>query len=126
MEYLDTDELREEVFSLFRYYEDIPASDPFDPDPDGQMYVQVIHSKARPGQYVCRICGNSMEPEIHEGDLILMQRGQVPQPGDIVGAYVKGHGVTLKEFHKYGKDKTSSPCSTAIPRNGLPVDVCWR
>lgn len=55
--------------------------------------------------YLLKVKGDSMiDAGIHEGDLVMAERGRTPKSGDIVIAYVDG-GWTMKYLRKKG-DKT--------------------
>jgi SOS regulatory protein LexA len=59
----------------------------------------------KPGaSFLLRVSGDSMIGEgIHAGDLIIIEKGREPKPGDIVIAEVDGEW-TLKFFRRKGKD----------------------
>ncbi len=59
----------------------------------------------KPGtSFLLRVSGDSMIDEgIHQGDLVVIEKGREPKSGDIVIAEVDGEW-TLKFFRKKGKD----------------------
>jgi len=63
--------------------------------------------------YLLRVKGDSMiEAGIHEGDLVLAERGRQPKIGDIVIACVDG-GWTMKYYRKKGTQVFLEPANKA-------------
>lgn len=58
----------------------------------------------RQATYLLEVKGDSMiDAGIHEGDLVIAERGREPRPGDIVIAEVDG-GWTMKHYRKKGSE----------------------
>ena len=56
---------------------------------DGPMSVRkVVKHPAKGNRYVIRITGDSMQPRIEDGDLILVDYSKEPRPGDSVVAII--------------------------------------
>lgn len=54
------------------------------------------------GAFALRIKGNSMEPEFHEGDVVIIDPTEVPLPGDFVVAKNGDHEATFKKYRPRG------------------------
>jgi SOS-response transcriptional repressor LexA len=95
-----------------------PAGDPPDMNPDGQMWIDIVHSKGKDSWYTLRVVGESMSPDYLDGDLVLMDFAQEPHDGDIVAALVDGHENTLKIYSRQGDEITLTPIETKhhVPR----------
>lgn len=100
--YINHDAPQPVEYARFPYFNKIPASPPAEMNPEEHLWIDIVHSKAKPGQYVLRVEGKSMEPELRDGDLILMEFNKEPLEGDIVAALIDGES-TLKEFFREGK-----------------------
>ncbi len=60
------------------------------------------HLFGRGDHYVLEVDGDSMiEAGINDGDLVVIERGEVAHNGEIVVALVDGHEVTLKRWRKH-------------------------
>lgn len=81
--------------------------------------------KKRTATFGLRVSGDSMADELHDGDLVLVERGRKPKSGDIVVAYVDG-GWTLKYFEKAGRDVRLVPANkkykVIVPTDELRVE----
>lgn len=61
--------------------------------------------------YMLEVKGDSMiEAGIHEGDMVVVERGVLPKEGDIVIAYVDG-GWTMKYYRKKGSQVYLEPAN---------------
>ena len=71
---------------------------------DSEGYKEVGSEKETVGEgFFLRISGMSMEPKFSEGDLVLVDTGLKPHPGDYVVA-VNGTGeATLKRYRELGE-----------------------
>jgi SOS-response transcriptional repressor LexA len=57
------------------------------------------------GQYLAlRVAGDSMEPLLHSGDVLLVRLGGEPAVGTVVVARVPDHGYVVKEVHAITPD----------------------
>jgi len=107
--YLDSDAPLPAKLVRVRYYDAIPAGDPREMNPDGQMWIDIVHSKAKESWYTLRISGDSMEPSYVEGDIILMDYAKQLKNGDIVAALIDGRENTLKIYSRKGDEITLTP-----------------
>jgi len=68
-------------------------------------HVVLDRGIAKRAQFALRISGDSMEPDIREGDLALIERAAEAANGDVVIAHVSGEGTaTVKFFRRRGRD----------------------
>jgi SOS regulatory protein LexA len=84
----------------------------------------------REASYLLRVKGDSMiEAGIHEGDLVLAERGREAKPGDIVIACVDG-GWTMKYFRRKGSQAFLEPANKAYkpiyPQESLDIAAVVR
>jgi DNA polymerase V len=93
---------REEIYRELPFFDDfrVPAGIPDEVPSDGLMNVsKVVRHLAKKNCYVIRVTGNSMEPRIQDGDLVLVDYSKEPRPGNIVIALINGAAV-VKKFHR--------------------------
>lgn len=63
--------------------------------------VRITNPDAANGHYYgLRVVGSSMEPEMHEGDLLIIHEQDYFDSGDICIVYVDGHDATVKKVQK--------------------------
>jgi SOS-response transcriptional repressor LexA len=110
--YLDSDQPRPVAMVRIRHYDAIPAGDPRDMNPDGQMWIDIVHSKVRESWYTLRVMGDSMSPDFLDGDIVMMDYARQPRDGDIVAALIDGHESTLKTYSRHGDEITLTPIET--------------
>ncbi|MBI3911287.1 MAG: hypothetical protein HY320_10185 [Armatimonadetes bacterium] len=60
-------------------------------------WVELPAATRAAGDFVLRVRGNSMSPTLLDGDMVVIRRADVAEPGQIVAALV-GDEVTLKRF----------------------------
>lgn len=82
----------------------MPAGKPDEVTSDGTVSVRkVVRHLAKGNRYVIRVRGDSMEPRIQDGDLILVDYSKGPRPGNIVIALINGSAVVKKFLHQKGR-----------------------
>ena len=65
-------------------------------------YEEIPAEMARGGEYYCLVVkGDSMEPRIYPGDVIIVRKQDTAESGDIVVATVNGDDATCKRYMKY-------------------------
>lgn len=71
------------------------------------------------GQYMAlEVDGESMEPEFQAGDIIIVDTGIEPIPGDFVVAKLdEEHEATFKKYRPRGKDDKGNPVIELTPLN---------
>jgi SOS-response transcriptional repressor LexA len=123
------DEPRSVVTCLVPHFNSIAAGHPDDTSGEGGQWSEVVMSNANNSYYTLRVSGDSMEPTLCDGDLILLDRAAVPRQGDIVAVWIQGAGGTLKRWHPL-KARNSilielRPDNPAHKiRRSAPEDVC--
>ena len=97
---------REEIYEELPFYDEfrVPAGKPDPVTSDGTMSVRkVVRHLARGNRYVIRVTGDSMEPRIEHGDLVLVDYTKEPRPGNIVIALINGAAVVKKFLRQKGR-----------------------
>lgn len=65
-------------------------------------YEEISEDMARQGEYFAlKIKGDSMEPRIREGDVVIVRKQSVVDNGDIAVVLVNGDDATVKKFFRY-------------------------
>lgn len=65
-------------------------------------YEEISEDMARQGEYFAlQIKGDSMEPRMREGDIVIVRKQNVADNGDIAVVLVNGNDATVKKFFKY-------------------------
>ena len=68
-------------------------------------YVEMPEQRVRSGEYFAlQIKGNSMHPDIQNGDLVIARSQPVADNNDIVIATVNGDEATCKRFRRYATE----------------------
>ena len=67
-------------------------------------YEEIPAEMSRHGDYFCLVIhGDSMEPRMYEGDVIVVKKTNVANPGDIVIATVNGDDAVCKRLAYYSR-----------------------
>ena len=65
-------------------------------------YEEISDNMARQGEYFAlKIKGDSMEPRMRQGDVVIVKKQTVVDNGDIAVVLVNGNDATVKKFFKY-------------------------
>lgn len=65
-------------------------------------YEEISEDMARQGEYFAlKIKGDSMEPRMREGDVVIVRKQSVVDNGDIAVVLVNGDDATVKKFFRY-------------------------
>jgi SOS-response transcriptional repressor LexA len=107
--YLDSDAPRSVDVVRIRHYDAVPAGDPREMNPERQMWIDIVHSKAKKTWYTLRVMGDSLSPDYLDGDIVLMDYALQPRDGDIVAALVDGFESTLKIYSRKGDEILLTP-----------------
>jgi SOS-response transcriptional repressor LexA len=110
--YLDSDAPRPVEIFRVPHYDAIPAGNPREMNPEGQMWMDIVHSKGKDTWYTLRVVGDSMSPDYLNGDVVLMDYALQPRDGDVVAALVDGTESTLKTYSCQGDEITLTPIET--------------
>ena len=62
---------------------------------------------ARPDRFALRVSGASMEPEIADGDLVILERHATPRRGEVCAVRVGEGDATLKALHVNRRARTA-------------------
>ena len=98
-----TDEKSEDKDSvLIPVYGRVAAGEPIEASQDNIVgYEKISKDMARRGEfYALQIKGDSMEPDIHDGDTIIVREQPDAESGDIVVATINGDDATCKKLYK--------------------------
>jgi repressor LexA len=88
-----------------------PANPPVDDSIDFYEYLLSTPSE----MFSLTVRGDSMIDEgIHDGDIVIVEKGVEPQNGDIVAACIDGEW-TVKYFHKENNQIILKPANAAYP-----------
>lgn len=78
--------------------------------------------------FALEVRGDSMAPEIQEGDIVVIDPDVEPLPGDIVAAKNGSHEATLKQYRPRGYNAEGKEWFELVPRNevypSMRSDVC--
>jgi SOS-response transcriptional repressor LexA len=110
--YTDSDAPRPVEMFRVPHYEAIPAGNLREMNPEGQMWMDIVHSKGKDTWYTLRVLGDSMSPDYLDGDVVLMDYAKQPREGDVVAALVDGIESTLKIYSRKRDDITLTPIET--------------
>lgn len=77
----------------------IPAGYPILALEDIEGYADIPYSDEE-NYFFLRVKGNSMEPKIHTGDLVLIRKQDCAEDGQVVAARVNGDEATLKRYKR--------------------------
>ena len=112
IQYVDSDAPRPVETFRVPHYDSIPAGIPSEMTPEGQMWMDIVHSRGKETWYTLRVVGDSMSPDYLDGDIILMDYALQPRDGDIVAALIDGLESTLKTYSRHGDEITLTPIET--------------
>ena len=64
-------------------------------------YEEISEETARSGEYFAlKIKGDSMEPKISEGDVVIVRKQSTVENGEVAVVLINGNDATVKKFHK--------------------------
>ena len=113
----------------------VPAGIPIEAVEDIIDYEEITDEMARAGDYFgLRIRGNSMEPKISDGDVVIVRKQETVENGQIAVVMINGDDATVKKFYKtdagimlVGLNPSFSPLTyTPEQAEQLPVRVIGR
>lgn len=85
----------------------VVAGTPIDAIENITEYIRITNPAAADGSYYAlHITGASMEPEMREGDLVIVHKQDYFDSGDICIVLVNGHEATVKKVQKNDKGIT--------------------
>ena len=98
----------------------IPAGYPVLAIEDIEGYADIPYSDEE-NYFFLRVNGNSMEPKIHTGDLVLIRRQAYAEDGQITAARVNGDEATLKRYKRQGDMVLLIPENSAFDARIVPI-----
>jgi repressor LexA len=105
----------------------VPAGQPLEAIADVEDYLAVDEAIAKSANFALRVKGDSMFPEINDGDVVLVQSTNVAQNGDVVVATVDDNEATVKRLRRAGGDVYLQPANPAYPIiRGKDINVVGR
>lgn len=93
----------------------VPAGQPLEAIADVEDYLAVDEAIAKSANFALRVKGDSMFPEINDGDVVLVQSTNVAQNGDVVVATVDDNEAIVKRLRRVGGDVYLQPANPAYP-----------
>jgi transcriptional regulator with XRE-family HTH domain len=69
------------------------------------------------GLFAMTVRSGPMEPEFHEGDIVVFRQGLAPLPGDYVAAHHPAEGGTFRRFKDLGTGKDGQRNFALVPLN---------
>lgn len=93
----------------------VPAGQPLEAIAAVEDYLAVDEAIAKSANFALRVKGDSMFPEINDGDVVLVQSTNVAQNGDVVVATVDDNEATVKRLRRVGGDVYLQPANPAYP-----------
>jgi repressor LexA len=92
----------------------IAAGVPIEAVEDIIDYEEITEELAARAEYFAlRIQGDSMEPRIKEGDVVIVRRQPDVESGDVAVVYVNGYNATVKKITKHEEGISLIPFNTA-------------
>lgn len=104
LKYLDTgeEEVKPGAAARVPVYGYVRAGIPMEAIEDILDYEEIPAAMAATGEYFAlKIRGDSMEPRICDGDVVIVKRQEDAESGDLVIALVNGSDATCKRLQKY-------------------------
>lgn len=95
-------------------------------------YEEISQDMAKQGEYFAlSIKGDSMEPRITEGDVVIVRKQEIVENGELAVVLVNGNDATVKKFYKNDNGITLISTNPAYPpftfskkeANNLPVTI---
>ena len=97
-----TDKTDSPPSTVINVYGRVAAGTPIDMSDDVQGTVEITPAMARKGEYFAlQISGDSMEPRIFDGDLVIVRRTPDVESGAIAIVTINGKDATCKRLIKY-------------------------
>lgn len=91
--------------------------------PDGSVEMVSTSVPVNRYTFAVRVVGDSMEPEFHEGMVLIVEPELDPLPGDFVIAKNGSDETTFKQLMKDGSDWYLKPLNERYPLKKMTTDV---
>ncbi|QJQ95174.1 MULTISPECIES: transcriptional repressor LexA [Halomonadaceae] len=93
----------------------VSAGMPIEACPDSST-VFIPSRMVRRNTYALRVCGNSMiESNIHDGDVIIIERQESAENGETAVVMINDHEVTLKKLYIEKSGVRLQPANESMP-----------
>jgi repressor LexA len=93
----------------------VSAGIPLEAIAEVEDYLAVDEAIAKRANFVLRVKGDSMSPELAEGDMVLVQNTTVAEDRAIVVAAVDDGEATVKRLRRVGREIFLEPINPAYP-----------
>ena len=93
----------------------VPAGAPLEAIADIEDYLAVDEAMARRANFALRVKGDSMAPQILDGDMVLVKNTPVAENGETVVATLEDGESTVKRFRRHGRQICLEPVNPAYP-----------
>jgi SOS-response transcriptional repressor LexA len=82
-----------------------------------------VNMEYPPSTFATRIAGDSMEPRMKAGDVVVVDVTMQPRPGDIVVATNEDGEATIKQYRSLGKNERGLDVFELLPANPLYAPI---
>lgn len=96
-------------------YPEVPAGDWSFASSEVIEYISVPAHLAGENRFATKIVGDSMQPKVIHGDIVVVQRSHEPRPGVITLAVSKDGESTIKVLERVGQTYRLRPINPAYP-----------
>ena len=101
----------------------VPAGTPIEAIEDVEGRLTLDKSLARNADYLLRVKGHSMLPELVPGDMVMVRRAPDADSGALVIAHVDGAEATVKRLRRNGRRAWLQPANPDYPPITAPFTV---
>lgn len=92
----------------------VPAGTPIEAIEDIEEYIDIYPRLVKHGElFALRVQGDSMEPDLHHGDIVIIEKQEFVDNGDVAVVRVNGEDVTLKRVKLTAKGLMLIPSNPA-------------
>lgn len=111
---LGRDVMPDEPNRLIPLLGSVPAGTPIEAIEDIEEYIDIYPRFVKHGElFALRVQGDSMEPDLHHGDIVVIEKQEFVENGDIAVVRVNGEDVTLKRVKLTAKGLMLVPSNPA-------------
>ena len=92
----------------------VPAGVPIEAIEDIEEYIDIYPRFVKHGElFALRVQGDSMEPDLRNGDIVIVEKQEFVENGDVAVVRVNGEDVTLKRVKLTNKGLMLIPSNPA-------------
>jgi len=92
----------------------VPAGMPIEAIEDIEAYIDIYPRFVKHGElFALHVQGDSMEPDLHNGDIVIIEKQEFVENGDVAVVRVNGEDVTLKRVKLTAKGLMLIPSNPA-------------